>query len=67
MNITQMSDDELARYLHGHLVRSVARWLASAIHWRDHAKGCRAAGARKQARRYMRQSALAWRREWAKL
>lgn len=66
-DITQTTEAEWARYAHAHRLKMAADWLAGAIRWREEARRCRFAEGRAQARRYMRQDALAWRRHWEAL
>ena len=64
---SSMTDAEFARYLHSNRLDWLRRFLGSAIRWRDVSRDCATAGARAQARRYMRQSALSWARHWRSL
>lgn len=66
-DITQMTDAEWARYEHDHRLKMAADWLHNAIRWRDQARRCKTTYGRAQARRYMRQDTLAWRRHWEAL
>jgi hypothetical protein len=50
-----------------HIARRASLWLRAALRWRAEAAQCKTEGGRAQARRYMRQAANCYRRQWAAL
>jgi hypothetical protein len=57
-------DTQTDQQHHAHLC---AVYLAEATQWRNESLRARTTGIRAQCRRYMRQSALSWRRKFADL